>query len=108
MAEQQAQTKGEDRKRRSKDGVSGAQLAMRARDQLAEITGLEAEAVTSLGRAEDGTWKVTVELLELERVPNTDDVLGSYEAELDADGELLGYRRLRRYARSKADQDEGR
>jgi Gas vesicle synthesis protein GvpO len=104
MAEQQAESKGKSRQRRSKGGPSGAQLAVRARDQLAEITGLEAEAVTSLERADDGTWKVTVELLELERVPNTDDMLGSYEAELDTDGELLGYRRLRRYSRSQADQ----
>ena len=40
-----------------------------------------------------------MELLELSRVPETDDVLGSYEVEFDENGELLGYRRLRRYAR---------
>ena len=98
MAEQEAK-----RERRSKR-PSGAKLAQLAKRELSEITGLEAEAVTSLARADDGTWKVTVELLELERVPNTDDVLGSYEAEVDEDGELLGYRRLRRYARSQADE----
>lgn len=83
---------------------SGAQLAQRTRDQLAEITGYQAEGVTSLERAEDGTWFVTVELLELERVPATDDMLGSYEAQVDTDGELIGYRRLRRYARSAAQE----
>lgn len=82
--------------------ASGAELAMRARDQLAEITGLDAEGVTGLERAEDDTWFVTVELLELSRVPDTEDVLGSYEVRLDQDGELLGYRRVRRYARSQA------
>jgi len=83
-------------------GPSGPQLAQRARDQLAEITGYQAEGITSLERAEDGTWFVTVDLLELERVPETDDLLGSYEAQVGEDGELLGYRRLRRYARSQA------
>ena len=83
-------------------GASGPQLAQRARDQLAEITGYQAEGITSLERAEDGTWFVTIDLLELERVPETDDLLGSYEAQVDEDGELLGYRRLRRYARSQA------
>lgn len=92
--------------RRSTRRPSGAQLAQRARRELSEITGLEAESVTSLERADDGTWKVTVELLELSRIPETDDVLGAYEAELDESGELLGYRRLRRYARSQA-QAEG-
>lgn len=85
---------------------SGAKIAKRARDELAEITGLPAEAVTSLRRADDDTWTVIVELLELERVPDTDDVLGSYEAQLDENGDLLGYRRVRRYPRSQAGSDE--
>jgi hypothetical protein len=88
------------RRRRS----TAAEIATRARDELSEITGLGAEGVTSLERGEDGTWIVTVELLELSRIPETDDVLGSYELELDEDGEILGYRRIRRYARSQADQ----
>ena len=96
------------RKRREpEDGprrLSGAQLAVHARRQLAEITGLHAEAVTSLERTGDGKWRVTVELLELSRLPETDDLLGSYEAELDEEGELIGYRRLRRYARSQSDE----
>jgi hypothetical protein len=90
------------KQRRAKRRSSGAELARRARRELSEITGLEAEGVTSLERADDGTWKVTVELLELSRVPETDDMLGSYEAELDEDGELLRYKRLRRYPRSQA------
>lgn len=84
------------------DTPTGAELARLTRDQLAEITGLKAESVTSLEPAEDGSWYVTVDLLELERVPATDDVLGSYEARVDADGALLEYRRLRRYARSQS------
>jgi Gas vesicle synthesis protein GvpO len=87
------------KERRSTRRRSGAQLAQRARRALSEITGLDAESVTSLERVDDGTWKVTVELLELSRIPETDDMLGSYEVELDESGELLGYRRLRRYAR---------
>jgi hypothetical protein len=90
------------KQRRAKRRSSGADLAQRARRELSEITGLEAESVTSLERADDGTWKVTVELLELSRIPETDDMLGSYEAEFDEDGELLGYKRLRRYSRSQA------
>jgi Gas vesicle synthesis protein GvpO len=94
-------------RRRSKRRLSGAQLAQRARRELSDITGLEAESVTSLERVGDGTWKVTVELLELSRVPETDDVLGSYEAELDDQGELVGYRRRRRYVRSQAGDEQG-
>lgn len=87
--------------RRSGRRLSGGQLAERARQELAEITGLEPEGVTSLERAGDGTWNVVVELLELERVPPTDDVLGSYEAQLDDNGDLIGYERVERYTRSQ-------
>jgi Gas vesicle synthesis protein GvpO len=80
--------------------LSGGQLAQRARQELAEITGLEAESVTALARADD-IWSVTVELLELSRMPDTDDLLGSFEAQLDDSGELLRYRRVRRYPRSR-------
>src|SRR5438046_2733316 len=85
--------------------AGGAELAQRARDQLAEITRLKPEGVTSLEQQDDGTWIVTVELLELSRVPETDDVLGSYETEFDETGELLAYRRVRRYPRSQAGEE---
>jgi Gas vesicle synthesis protein GvpO len=89
------------RRRRRRARLSAAQVADRARHELAEITCLEAESATALERGDDGTWRVTVELLELSRTPETDDVLGSYEAQLDETGELLGYRCIRRYARTR-------
>ena len=105
------------RSRRDGDGAasdgrgrspSGAQVAQGARRELAEITGLKPEGVTALEQYDDGSWKVIVELLELSRVPETDDILGSYEVEVDEDGTLLGYRRLRRYARSHVLEEHGR
>ncbi|MFE0107059.1 gas vesicle protein [Streptomyces sp. NPDC059009] len=73
-----------------------------ARDQLVELTGLEAEAVTSFERTEDG-WRLVVEVLELARVPDTMSLLASYEVDLDQRGELTGYRRIGRYERGRAD-----
>jgi hypothetical protein len=95
-----------EQERGSNERLTGAKLAQRARQELSEITGLEPESVTSLERGEDG-WLVTVELLELSRIPDTDDILGSYEAELDESGELLAYRRLRRYPRSQSGAEQG-
>lgn len=86
--------------------MSGGKLAQQARQELAEITGLEPEGVTSLERSADGTWKITVEMLELERVPPTDDVLGSYEVSLDENGDLVGYERVERYTRSQVDRGQ--
>jgi hypothetical protein len=87
--------------------LSSVQVAQVARRELVEITGLQSEGVTSLERYDGGMWKVTVELLEFSRIPNSDDMLGTYEASVDANGELLGYRRVRRYARSRSLHDQG-
>jgi Gas vesicle synthesis protein GvpO len=81
------------------------QVAQRTCRELAAITGLQSEGVTALERQDDGAWRVTVELLEFTRIPNSDDVLGTYQASADASGELLGYRRVRRYPRGRALQD---
>ena len=69
-------------------------VAEAAKRELGELMGKEPESVSSLERDDDG-WRVTLEFLELERVPNTSDVLGSYEATIDEDGELVEYRRVR-------------
>lgn len=77
---------------------SGRQVADAAARQLGELTSKEVEAVTGLERTEDG-WTVEVEVLELRRVPNTTDVLATYEVRVDSDGELEGYHRSHRYVR---------
>jgi hypothetical protein len=73
-----------------------------ARAQLEELTGMSAESVSSFERTDDG-WKLDVEVLELERVPDTMSLMASYEVDLDPQGELVGYRRVRRYERGRAD-----
>src|SRR5207249_3443289 len=87
-------------------GVSAMEAVRRAREQVEQLVGRPVETVS--GFAADGTkgWRVTVEVIELERIPPTTSLLGSYEARLDRDGELVEYRRLRRYARNQADQAE--
>ncbi|WP_320773376.1 gas vesicle protein [Streptomyces sp. CRN 30] len=73
-----------------------------ARAQLEELTGLVPEAVSSFEQTADG-WALEVEVTEIERVPDTMSLMASYLVELDADGELTGYRRVRRYERGRAD-----
>jgi hypothetical protein len=69
------------------------------------LFGKPVESVTAFGRPDDngGGWTVTLELLELPRIPETTSLLGTYEATLDADGNLLDARRLRRYPRNQTD-----
>jgi hypothetical protein len=82
--------------------MSPVQLLREARAQLAELAGVTAESVTSFERTDDG-WSLEVEVLELERVPDTMSLMASYLVELDTEGMLTGYRRLRRYERGRAD-----
>jgi len=93
-------SKGGNRSKRN-GKLSPVELARAARGQLAELTGRPAESVLGLHKDDDG-WKVTVELVELRRVPNSTDLLGAYVVTLDDDGELVGYERLRRYQRGQA------
>jgi hypothetical protein len=83
---------------------SGPAIAAEASRQLLELTGRGAEGVTGLERTDDG-WKVHVEVVEVRRIPDTTDVLALYEVDVDTDGELNGYRRLRRYSRGVPGED---
>jgi hypothetical protein len=83
------------------------EIAREAKEQLAELIGRHPEGVLGVERDEgdDGGWKVTLEVLELERVPNSTDLLGCYVARMDDKGDLLEYQRLRRYQRGQPDED---
>jgi hypothetical protein len=87
--------------------VRPAELIQAAKQQVAELTGLRAETVSGLDRDGDDGWRVTVEALELRRVPDTMDLLGTYEVTLSDDGELKGFRRRRRYHRAAAEDGGG-
>ncbi|MFF9525607.1 gas vesicle protein [Streptomyces achromogenes] len=83
------------------------EVLRQARAQLTELTGLVPETVSSFEQTEDG-WSVEVEVLELTRVPDTMSLMASYQVELDPEGQLTGYRRVRRYERGRADARGGR
>lgn len=78
-----------------------ALLAVRA---LLNLTGKDAEGVIGLQRTDDG-WTVEIEVLELRRVPETTDVLATYEVAMDGGGDMTGYRRLQRYVRGAPGED---
>jgi hypothetical protein len=81
-----------------------AAVAGLARAQVEELFGKPVEAVSAIVRGKDGDgWTVTLELLELPRIPDTTSVLGSYEALLDGNGDLLEAKRVRRYSRNQTD-----
>ena len=76
-----------------------------ARDQLQELLGKAVESASGLERTHDG-WVATLEVLELSRIPETTDVLASYELELDESLGLRRYQQVRRYTRSQANRGD--
>ena len=68
------------------------------------MLGRPVESVLGLESDDGDGWKVTLEVVELERIPRSTDVLGAYVISLDKDGELMGARRERRYYRNQADE----
>ncbi|MBM3474245.1 MAG: gas vesicle protein [Armatimonadetes bacterium] len=79
-------------------------VAQRGKEQLAELTGLQPDTVSSLAQDEKG-WRVSVEMIEMKRIPDSQDVLASYQSCLDEEGRLVSYERGRRYYRDQVTRD---
>ena len=86
-------------------GLSAAKAGRAGLRQIAELTGKEPEGVTGVEPAEDG-WVVGVEVVEDKRIPSSTDILATYETEVGMDGELVSYRRVRRYTRGRGDDGD--
>ena len=73
-----------------------------ALDELSALVGCPAEGVSGIRKNESG-WIVTVEVMELGRVPETTDVMATYDVHVDQDGDVMEYQRLRRYLRAQVE-----
>ena len=94
--------------KKTKNGTNGKlgsiEVVRKAVQQVGALTGRDVEGVLGMRRSDDG-WEVVLEVLELHRIPDSTDVLASYEVVLDDQGELREYRRVRRYARNQTEED---
>ena len=91
--------------RSRKQKADTLEVVKEAAKQLAVLTGRRPEKVLGLEHDDNG-WRVSFELLEMERIPHSTDLLGCYVVEVDEDGDLRGYERRRRYVRGHADGDD--
>lgn len=101
--ERLASENGSGSKRKGASSRGALEVARKGVGQLTELTGRKLDTIAAIERVDDG-WQLTVELVELERVPSTTNLMGSYDAELDAEGNLISYERVRRYHRGQADE----
>jgi hypothetical protein len=104
-----AEQRGSNRRNGGSNGrrLSAREAVESVRKEFPGLLGRPVESVLGVEPLEgdDDGFLVTVQVVELERIPRSTDVLGAYAVQLDKDGELVGYRRRRRYNRSQADED---
>ena len=103
--EPQAQSDGADhRGRRGAPAGEASEVVAEARRELKELLGTEPERVSAFQRSDHG-WTVMLEVVDLRRVPDSTDVLSSYEVILDDDRNLVSVAQKRRYRRSQVDEE---
>lgn len=84
--------------------VSAIEKIRTARAQFEELTGYTPESISALTQVAEG-WEIKVEVVELERVPDTTSLLASYTVSLTDGGDVTGYERSRRYTRGQPDRE---
>lgn len=74
----------------------------RAVREFSDLLGREPYSVTGLRRTDDG-WSVLIDVVELERIPQSTNLLATYRVDVDGRGELVQYERLRRFTLGATD-----
>ncbi len=85
--------------------LTSAAIIVRARDELAALTGYKVDSVSGFERTNSG-WQLSVTVVELRRIPASTDILAIYEATLNEAGEIVNYHRGARYCRSQISEHQ--
>lgn len=67
-------------------------------ENASDLIGRRFDGITEIRPNDDG-WLATVEMVERQAVPNTQDIIGRYEIELDDGGNVTAYSQINRYRR---------
>lgn len=84
--------------------LSMMQAIAHAKAALATMTVLQFDSVGRCERQPEGRWTITLDLIESMARMGDNDLLATYEVDLDAEGEPLNMMRTRRYHREDRDQ----
>ncbi|MFF9041443.1 gas vesicle protein [Streptomyces sp. NPDC014892] len=91
----------------AEERLSAPEAMRSAIEQLSQLLGRAPESVSALKPTDEG-WEAQVEVMELERIPQTTSVMAAYRVSLDPAGKLLAYERGRRYTRAQTDRGSPR
>jgi len=80
-------------------------LAERAKEQLAEVTGFSPVAAVGGFKDEEG-WHISVDVLEMARLPESTDIIGTYVVSLDPEGNMVKFEKKRARLRGEPYEEE--
>jgi hypothetical protein len=83
--------------------LTAAGAVSAAVEHLRVLTGRERDGVTGIRASQGGGWSVLVDVVELERIPDTTSIVATYRIDVDGAGDLVCCERLRRYTRGTTD-----
>lgn len=67
-------------------------IANKAKEELSVVTGLKSSSVIGVEKDSED-WRVTLEMVEKNSIPDSMDILGIYEVHLDSEGCLKSFNR---------------
>ena len=80
-------------------------LAERAKEQLAEVTGFSPVAAVGGFKDEEG-WHISVDVLEMARLPESTDIIGTYVVTLDPDANMVKFEKKKARLRGEPYEEE--
>ncbi|WP_328452945.1 MULTISPECIES: gas vesicle protein GvpO [unclassified Amycolatopsis] len=83
--------------------LTAARAIRAATEVFVAITGRQPDGVTGARQTAERGWSVLIDVVELERIPATTSVIGTYRVDVDSAGELVSYERIRRFTRGTTD-----
>ena len=85
--------------------LSMTEVIKKARTELYDLTGLEISSTLSAVK-EGEEWLVDIEVVEKHSIPDSMDILATYEVRLDSDGNMLEFKRTKMRKRIDIEDSE--
>ena len=85
--------------------LSMSEVIQKARSELNNLIGLDISSTVKAVREDEG-YLVAVEVIEKHSIPDGMDILATYEAKVDPDGNMLEFKRTRMRKRIDTEDSE--
>ena len=90
---------------RAMAGSSVGEIAEKAKKELSQLTGLQPSSLIGISE-ENGELILRIEMVEKKSIPDSQDVLGIYEAKLTPEGKIKQLTRIRLRKRTETGFEE--